>query len=206
MGGFGSGRPRSGEPKVEQASHLNIAKLFRDGFIRKGQAWQSLLTWHTVRDKEPCGSIGLRAWCDLDGESDRIQLYGTYQGEPFSQTIALTSIPGTKGGKRWFAVCPASGRRCLTLVLSRKHRGWVSVPASGLRYYSEGMDSFDRCRERVERAETKIRKLSKYARHRTRVRLEREHWAAEDQFHLALQGFRAMLNARFARFGIDDEI
>ncbi len=81
-----------------------------------------------------------------------------------------------------------------------------TVPASGLRYYSEGMDSFDRCRERAERAETKIRKLSKYARRPTRDRLEQEHWAAEDRFHLAMQGFRAKLNARFVRFGIDDEI
>lgn len=101
---------------MEQASQLNIAKLFRDGFIRKGHAWQSTISWHSVRDKEPRGSIGLRAWCDLEGEPDRIQLHGTYGGEPFSQSIALTSIPGTKGGKRWFAVCPASGRRCLTLV------------------------------------------------------------------------------------------
>jgi hypothetical protein len=206
MGGFGSGRSWSCKPKVEQASMISLHWLFKHGYIRRGLAWGSHLNWTSVRDKTPRGSIGLRTWCGVEGEPDRIELHGTYSDEPFTQTIWLASIPGTKGGRRWFAVCPASGRRCLKLVLSRKHRGWVSVPASGLRYYTECMDSFDRCRERVGRAEAKITKLSKYARYPTRDRLEKELWAAEDGFHRALQGFRAKLNARLASAGIDDEV
>ena len=206
MGGFGSGRPWSGKPKVEQASPLDINKLISGGYVREGQWVRASYKWISSRDKTPAGSIGIQSWCRYPDQPDRIELHGTYQDKPFTQTIRLTSIPGTKGGRRWFAICPASGRSCLKLVLSRKHGGWVSVRASGLRYYSECMDSFDRCRERVERAESKIRKLSKYTRHPTRARLEKEHWAAEDQFHQALQGFRAKLNARLAAFGIDDEV
>jgi hypothetical protein len=206
MGGFGSGRSWSCKPKVEQASHLNIAKLFRDGFIRKGKAWQSLISWHSVRDKTPQGSIGLRAWCDFDGERDRIELHGTYCDKPFSQTIALTSIPGTKGGKRWFAVCPASGRRCLALVLSRKHRGWVSVPASGLRYCSEGEDYLDRCRSAVDRIEAKQKRMSKYTRRPTRDRLEQELDAAYHRWNGSLQVFSDKLNLRLARAGLSDRV
>jgi hypothetical protein len=206
MGGFGSGRPLSGKPKVEQASHMNIAKMFRDGFIRKGRAWQSSMSWHTVRHKEPRGSIGVRAWCELEGEPNRIELHGTYRDKPFSQSIRLVSIPGTKGGKRWFAVCPITGQRCLKLVLSGRHGGWVSVPASGFRYCSESEDYLDRCRSAIDRVQAKQKRLSKYARYSTRDRLRRELWAAECRWEQALAVFAGRINERFAKAGLADRI
>jgi hypothetical protein len=206
MGGFGSGRPWSGKPKVEQASPLNIAGLFKQGYIRRGRALQTSLNWYLLRDKSPQGSIGFRSWCGVDGESDRLELRGTYLDEPFFQTIRLTSIPGTKGGLRWFAICPASGRRCLKLVLSRKHRGWVCVPASGLRYYSECEDYLDRCRSAIDRAEAKQKRLSKYARQATRDRLRREVRAAEGRWEQVFDVFAGRLRDRLARHGIYDDI
>jgi hypothetical protein len=132
MGGFGSGRAWSGKPKVEQASPLNVSKLLRNGYI-KPKSWISTnLEWTSSRDGSKTGSIGLRSWLGFGDETDRMELFGTYRDEPFSQTIRLVSIPGTKGGLRWFALCPITRRRCLKLVLSPKHGGWVSVPASGL--------------------------------------------------------------------------
>ena len=206
MGGFGSGRSWSGKPKVEQASRLDIASLIRNRFIVPRQQVSTPLTWTSSRDGSVTGSIGFRSWCDFDGEGNRIQLNGTYQDKPFTQTIFLTSIPGTKGGRRWFAICPASGRSCLKLVLSRKHGGWVSIPASGLRYCSEGEDYLDRCRSRVDRIATKQKKLSKYARIPTRHRLEKELWAAEYKWHDVLDVYRGKLNDRLARAGLTDRV
>ena len=42
MGGFGSGRPSSGRPKVEEAMSLNVAKLFRDGYEVDPIRWTGL--------------------------------------------------------------------------------------------------------------------------------------------------------------------
>jgi hypothetical protein len=204
MGGFGSGRPWSGKPKVEQASPLNVAKLFRDGHIRPGHSWQTSLIWTSSRDQSQTGSIGLRAWCDLDYEPDRIELHGTYRDKPFSQTIELVSIPGTKGGKRWFAICPVNGRRCLKLVLSGRYGGWVSVPASGFRYYSECEDYLGRCRAAIDRAEAKQKRLSKYARKATRDRVRRELWAAEWRWQQVFEVYAGQLSARLARAGLSD--
>lgn len=206
MGGFGSGRAKSGKPRVEQASPLNVSNLLRNGYIKPSTHITTLLEWTSSRDGSKTGSIGFRSWLGFGDEPDRIELYGTYGDEPFSQTIRLVSIPGTKGGLRWFAICPASGRRCLKLVLSRKHRGWVSVPASGLRYYSESEDYLDRCRSAIDRAEAKQRRLSKYTRHATRDRLKRELWAAEYKWQQTFDVFAGRLSARLARRGIRDEI
>jgi hypothetical protein len=204
MGGFGSGRPWSGKPKVEQASPLNVMKLFRDGHIRQGQGWQTSLIWTSSRDQSQTGSIGFRSWCDRDDEPDRIELYGTYRDKPFSQTIRLVSIPGTKGGKRWFAVCPVTGRRCLKLVLSGRHGGWVSVPASGFRYYSECEDYLGRCRSAIDRAEAKQKRLSKYARQSTRDRVRRELCAAEWRWQQVFEVYAGRLNMRLSRAGLAD--
>ncbi|MFN8732113.1 MAG: hypothetical protein ACK5ZD_03005 [Hyphomonadaceae bacterium] len=206
MGGFGSGRPWSGKPKVEQASPLNVTKLFRNGYIRPGHSWFTSLIWTSSRDQSQTGSIGFRAWCDRDDEPDRIELHGTFRDKPFSQTIRLVSIPGTKGGKRWFAICPVTGRRCLKLVLSGRHGGWVSVPASGFRYYSEGEDYLDRCRSAIDRVQAKQKRLSKYARHSTRDRLRRELWAAEWRWQQGFEFFAGRLNERLARAGLADRI
>lgn len=204
MGGYGSGRPWSGKPKVEQASPLDVAKLFRDGFVRAGHNVHTSLMWRSLRDQSPAGSVGFRSWCDVRDESDRLELYGTYKDKPFAQTIRLVSIPGTKGGKRWFALCPVSGRRCLKLVLSGRHGGWVSVPASGFRYYSESEDYLDRRRSAIDRVEAKQKRLSKYARHATRERLRRELWAAEWRWQQGFEAFAGRLNERLARAGVTE--
>lgn len=202
MGGFGSGRPWSCKPKVEQASPLDVAKLFRDGHIRRGYGWQTLLIWRSSRDQSQTGSIGFRSWCEFGDEPDRMELHGTFNGNPFSQSIKLVSIPGTKGGKRWYALCPITGARCLKLVLSGRHGGWVSVPASGFRYCTECEDYLARCRSAMDRAEAKQKHLSKYARLATRNRLQEEFWAAEDRWHEVLNHFSERFIARLERAGI----
>jgi len=120
MGGFGSGRPWSGKPKVEQAMPLNVAKLFRDGHIRRGYGWQTSLIWTSSRDQSQTGSIGLRSWCEFGDEPDRIELHGTFRDKPFSQTIRLVSIPGTKGGKWWLWRLGLSSREWLPLLLRER--------------------------------------------------------------------------------------
>lgn len=206
MGGFGSGRPSSGRPKVEEAMSLNVAKLFRDGYVRRSCKVEASLTWRSSRDQAPVGSIGFRSWCEFGDEPDRMELNGTLNGNPFSQSIRLVSIPGTKGGKRWYALCPVTGRRCLKLVLSNRHGGWVSVRASGLRYYTECEDYLGRCRSAMDRAEAKLKRLSKYARLATRKRLEEEFWAAEDRWHEVLNHFSERFNLRLERAGLSERL
>jgi hypothetical protein len=206
MGGFGSGRPSSGRPKVEEAMSLNVAKLFRDGYVRRSCRVEASLIWRSSRDQAPVGSIGFRSWCEFGDELDRIVLHGTMRDKPFSQSIRLVSIPGTKGGKRWYAACPITGRRCLKLVLSGRHGGWVSVPASGFRYCTECEDYLGRCRSAMDRAEAKLKRLSKYARLATRNRLEEEFLAAEDLWHQVLNHFSERFNLRLERAGLSERL
>lgn len=62
------------------------------------------------------------------------------------------------------------------------------MPVSGLGYYSEGEDYLGRCRSAMDRAEAKLKRLSKYARLATRSRLRGELGAAEWRWERVLGG------------------
>ena len=92
------------------------------------------------------------------------------------------------------------------LVLSGRHGGWVSVPASGFRYYSASEDYLDRCCSAIDRVQANQKRLSKYARHSTRDRLRRELWAAEWRWQQGFEAFAGRLNERLGRAGLSDRI
>jgi hypothetical protein len=60
MGGYGSGRS-GGRPTVEDSLSLNLPRLFKTGWLKKG-AWTSgILRWSIVGTGEETASIGFEA-------------------------------------------------------------------------------------------------------------------------------------------------
>jgi hypothetical protein len=73
MGGYGSGRS-GGRPTVEDSLSLNLPRLFKTGWLKKG-AWTSgILRWSIVGTGEEIASIGFEARL---GEKDGyVRLHG----------------------------------------------------------------------------------------------------------------------------------
>jgi hypothetical protein len=109
VGGFNSGRPRT-RVMVEDCLPLDAAFLGKLGCFQ-GFARRSL-TW-VYNDKVSArgtivvtlfGNEPPRAVLRLDGLAP--------------QTILLVFTTPKLGGKRWWFVCPTTGRRCRTLYLT----------------------------------------------------------------------------------------
>jgi hypothetical protein len=119
MGGYGSGRS-GGRPTTENGLTLSLPKLMRDRLFRPGCAWGGSIVWTYTSTGERVGSIGYEA--HLDQESGRVRLKYTttrWDGEKRESDywIQLETTPQPLGGRRWWFVCPRTGRRAAKLYL-----------------------------------------------------------------------------------------
>ena len=117
MGGYGSGRS-GGRPTVESGLTLNLPRLFKTGWLKPG-AWTSgVLRWSIVGTGEETASMGFEARLG-EGEG-YIRLHWTstnrWSGEKrqCENHITLTTSPQPFGGRRWWFVCPRTGRLATT--------------------------------------------------------------------------------------------
>src|SRR5271169_2769830 len=95
MGGFGSGRPRSGRNKVDACRSIDVNRLHREGCLRPGS--RSSMYW--TRDGEQIASIGMRV------EADRLHLsyrasIGGGEWEEVNETVPIVRVPCRFGGSR----------------------------------------------------------------------------------------------------------
>ena len=157
MGGWGSGR-HSGRPTVEDGLTIDVARMVREGWIGEGRANPGELHWS--RRGERFATIGYRA--DLiDPEAASLALRYTWTphgGEPRSveQHIALTSTSPNYGGRRWWFVCPFSGRRVGKLHLPPGGGKFASREAWRLSYRSQRDAHRDRPFEKLFRLQRKL--------------------------------------------------
>jgi hypothetical protein len=170
MGGFGSGRLRGQKPAVEETPRIDLPWMMRTRRVAPGREASGSLHWRRTRDGSESGSITYSSVLAMAGRADQLVLTGKLNGQAFRQVIPLVSIPGGFGGRRWFMVCTVSGRRCQKMVLSPRHRAWVSIAASGLNYCSETADALDRLRLKSDRAHRALKDLPKRARRKRRER------------------------------------
>lgn len=168
MGGFGSGR-RSRTPAVEECIVLTMANLKAWGMLhqnclrREDREWRcrgrvsaslTITTDINCLERHPC-----------------IKIEGTAYGRAIKHYVLLDAHPMRFGGVRWFALCPSTGKRCTTLVLTPNRPMFVSRMFTKLPNLTQRMDRVGRAQNAVEKAERRYRKLSKYARHPTRERI-----------------------------------
>jgi hypothetical protein len=168
MGGFGSGR-RSDLPTTDDCIRIGLAglkslgMLKRDCFNRRTLVWSSngtttaeltVITDICCREAFPC-----------------LKISGVALGRSSDCLIQLDSASMRFGGERWYALCPNTGRRCTSLVLPPGKTRFASVKGWGVPYASQRECEVDRAYRAIDKASSRQRALSKYARKPTRERL-----------------------------------
>jgi hypothetical protein len=158
MGGFGSGRS-GGRPTTDSGLTLNLSQLRRDGLFRPGFAGAGSLIWTNTKTGERTGSIAYEA--HLGEENGRVRLrYTTTRrdGEKRESDywIQLETTPQPFGGRRWWFICPHTGRRAAKLYLPNGAFTFASRQACRLVYASQREQSHDRASRRAFKLRGKL--------------------------------------------------
>jgi hypothetical protein len=150
MGGMGSGR-YGGRPTVEDALALDLGKLLRDRLIRPGATITSSLHWRNTRTGAEIASIGYSCRMSAAAGTFVADYAVTRRGErvPVLLSIGLVSSPQPFGGRRWWWICPITGRRAAKLYKPPGGDRFASRQAWGLAYRSQRETPFDRACSRA---------------------------------------------------------
>ncbi len=119
--------------------------------------------------------IWVRVDADLDNQA-WLTIRLQHRGQPLEHQVMLDPRPQPLGGYIWRALCPITGRRCKTLVLPPNGSHFASAEGLGLSYAVQSMDAFARANRRAQKAQERLRTMSKYTRHPTRARLWEAIW------------------------------
>lgn len=150
MGGMGSGR-YGGRPVVEDALALDLTVLLRKKLISPSSTIASSLHWRNARTGSETASIGYSCRMSDDAGTFVADYAVTRRGErvPISISIGLVSTPQPFGGRRWFFVCPVTGRRVAKLFKPPGGDRFASRQAWRLAYRSQRETPFDRACSRA---------------------------------------------------------
>jgi hypothetical protein len=144
--------PRSRQrATLECGLKLDLNRLARRGFIRRGAYMRSGITWTNSYYGEEI-ALGLIT-ADMSGEFEgwfRIEIGG------LSQSIDLTSRPRHFGGRQWYFVCPRSGRNVSVLWRPPGARSFASRQSWGrqvayLSQFSTWIDRAHQGKQRIKR-------------------------------------------------------
>lgn len=138
MGGWNSGR-RGGKPTVEGCASivLSINTVLR---ATEGRCLSRLRLEATINGQQQEILLPL----DLDPKAGTGTLAPKYDVQhvstatgPQHYSLPLVSTPCRFGGRRWWAICPATGRRAAILYLPNGGRRFLSWAAYRLAYQSQ---------------------------------------------------------------------
>ncbi len=151
MGGYNSGRP-GWHALVEGAFVLDVGMLVKQGGIVPGRAGRGSVTWD--RAGKEAASVGFDF--DLtnpDQGSLRLRYRATRQGvssmEDYEIRLAASELH--LGGRRWWFICPVSGRRGAKLYLPPGATIFAGRQAHRLVYRSQRNNGLARSHSRQHR-------------------------------------------------------
>ena len=153
MGGIGSGN-HSGRATVASGLRLSLGKLIRDGLFRPGHIVRSSIVWTNSYTGEPVASIGYEAQMGAEDGSVRLAYSATgWDGKvrPLDYRIELVTTPQPFGGRRWWFVCPKTGRRVAKLYMPAGAVTFASRYAYRMAYSSQRLSRHDRALNRAFR-------------------------------------------------------
>jgi hypothetical protein len=204
MGGLGNGRS-GGRPTTEDGLTLSLSNLLRD---RPGCAWDGSIAW-TNSASEEASSICYEA--HLGEETGRVRLHyvTTRRGGERHKSdywIRLETTPQPFGGRRWWFICPRTGRRATKLHLPDGAFMFASRQAYRLAYACQREPAHYRALRRAFKLRGKLGGTSglegyipkpKWMRMRTYDRKLEEIFAAEEVVDAHMQ----ILDRKLERLG-----
>ena len=170
VGGIGSGR-RTNRATTDDCLRIALPDLKRLGMIKRHCMNRRTLTW--TRNGRMVAELTLVSDVDCREPYPCLKITGHAHGRQINCLVWLESSPMHFGGERWYALCPHTGRRCTTLVLPPGKTHFASVGGWGVAYGSQRECEVHRAYRAIDRASSRLRGLSKYARKPTRERLLR---------------------------------
>lgn len=116
---------------MEDGLTLDLARLINQGLAVPGAKHRGSIVW-TTDAGERRAAIGYEA--DLtEGDMGRMRLDYTVSGKPQAYPVRLVTTACHYGGRRWWFLCPSSGRRCGKLhlppggtICKRSHRALLA--------------------------------------------------------------------------------
>ena len=158
MGGYGSGRSGA-RPAVEDGLTIDLPMMMQRGWVCNGGAkYRGSLNWTTNGQERATVSYG---YSMVDPEAAYIELRYTrspYGREPEKvvQRITLVATVPNYGGRRWWMICPYSGKRATKLYMPPGGDRFAGRAAWRLGYRSQRIAHRDRPFEKLFRLQRKI--------------------------------------------------
>jgi hypothetical protein len=152
MGGYGSGR-WGGRPTVETCLTLNLSRLFKSGWLKARTVTTGTLRWPAAWIGDESVSVDFES-C-LGEASGDIHLHWRSKDQRTGETrecethITLTTRPQPFGGRRWWFICPRTGRLVSRLHLPDGAYTFACRRAYRLGYRSQRQTPRDRALSRA---------------------------------------------------------
>jgi len=156
MGGFGSGRT-GGRPTTTSSKKIDLAWMIRKGMAKPGQWISGTLSWNC--GGQPAGSISYSAnMVDPYGSTLKLTYWlgSREERESVEQLVRSVFTVPTYGGRRWWMICPYSGRRVAKLYKPAGGDRFASRHSWRLGYQSQRDARRDRPFEKLFRLQHKL--------------------------------------------------
>jgi len=168
MGGYGSGR-RSNRPTTDDCLRINLSNLKQRGMLQRHCMARRKQVWSQYG--ETIADLTLVTDVHSLEPSPCLRITGYAFGKVIDCVVWLEEQPLPYGGERWFALCPRTGSRCAALVLPPGQAHFASVRGWNVSYSSQRECPIHRGHRAIDKAQKRLRGLSKYTRKPTRERL-----------------------------------
>ena len=168
MGGYGSGR-RSNRWTTDDCLRINLSHLKQRGMLRRHCMTRREQMWG--QDGQTVAQLTLVSDVHCLQPSPRLTITGHAFDRVINCVIQLEEQPLPYGGERWYALCPRTGRRSTALVLPPGRAQFASVSGWNVAYGSQRECAIHRGHRAIDKAQKRLRGLSKYTRKPTRERL-----------------------------------
>ncbi len=158
MGGYGSGRSAA-RPAVEDGLTISLPLMMQRGWIKAGcRRDYGSLTWSTNGHERATVNY---SYDMTDPQCSFIRLkytrtpYGK-DAEKVEQLIRLTTTEPHYGGRRWWMICPYSGKQATKLYMPPGGDRFAGRAAWRLGYRSQRVAHNDRPFEKLFRLQRKL--------------------------------------------------
>ena len=168
MGGYGSGR-RSNRWTTDDCLRINLSHLKQRGMLRRHCMTRREQMWGQYG--QTVAQLTLVSDVHCLQPSPRLTITGHAFDRVINCVIQLEEQPLPYGGERWYALCPRTGRRSTALVLPPGRAQFASVSGWNVAYGSQRECAIHRGHRAIDKAQKRLRGLSKYTRKPTRERL-----------------------------------